>query len=83
MEPAGTLTRTPIRINRRNCDHPAPHGVAQNPYVHILGHLADRPTKSTSAPSSTPAPRPATWIELNASPYRFDLDWRLWPTPNP
>jgi len=19
-----------------------------------------------------------TWIELNASPYRFDLDWRLW-----
>jgi DNA polymerase (family 10) len=20
-----------------------------------------------------------TWIELNASPYRFDLDWRHWP----
>jgi DNA polymerase (family X) len=20
-----------------------------------------------------------TWIELNASPYRFDMDWRLWP----
>jgi len=20
-----------------------------------------------------------TWIELNASPSRFDLDWRLWP----
>jgi DNA polymerase (family 10) len=19
------------------------------------------------------------WIELNANPYRFDLDWRLWP----
>ena len=19
-----------------------------------------------------------TWIELNASPWRFDLDWRLW-----
>jgi hypothetical protein len=19
-----------------------------------------------------------TWIELNASPYRFDMDWRLW-----
>jgi DNA polymerase (family 10) len=20
-----------------------------------------------------------TWIELNANPYRFDLDWRQWP----
>jgi DNA polymerase (family 10) len=20
-----------------------------------------------------------TWIELNCSPYRFDMDWRLWP----
>jgi DNA polymerase (family 10) len=20
-----------------------------------------------------------TWIELNASPYRFDMDWRFWP----
>ena len=20
-----------------------------------------------------------TWIELNCNPYRFDLDWRLWP----
>jgi DNA polymerase (family 10) len=20
-----------------------------------------------------------TWIELNANPYRFDLDWRWWP----
>jgi DNA polymerase (family 10) len=20
-----------------------------------------------------------TWVELNASPYRLDLDWRLWP----
>ena len=20
-----------------------------------------------------------TWIELNANPWRFDLDWRLWP----
>ena len=19
-----------------------------------------------------------TWLELNANPYRFDLDWRLW-----
>jgi len=19
-----------------------------------------------------------TWIELNANPYRFDMDWRLW-----
>ena len=20
-----------------------------------------------------------TWIELNANPYRFDMDWRQWP----
>lgn len=20
-----------------------------------------------------------TWIELNCNPYRFDLDWRMWP----
>ena len=20
-----------------------------------------------------------TWLELNANPYRFDLDWRFWP----
>jgi len=23
--------------------------------------------------------RRGTWIELNCNPYRFDLDWRLWP----
>ena len=21
----------------------------------------------------------SSWIEFNANPYRFDLDWRLWP----
>ena len=26
--------------------------------------------------------RTGTWIELNASPYRFDMDWRLYHSGN-
>jgi DNA polymerase (family X) len=53
-------------------------------FVHMLGHLtaafcwSARLTKSTRPPSSTPAPPTGTWIELNANPLRFDMDWRLW-----
>ncbi len=57
---------------------------AENPYVHMLGHLSGRlllerdayrlnQTAIIDACAAT-----GTWIELNASPYRFDLDWRLW-----
>jgi len=57
---------------------------AQNPHVHILAHLTGRllleregyrvnQTAVIDACAET-----GTWIELNASPRRFDMDWRLW-----
>ncbi len=57
---------------------------AGNPQVHMLGHLTGRLLLSRDAYKlDIPAVIEAcaatgTWIELNASPYRFDLDWRLW-----
>jgi len=57
---------------------------AENPNVHILGHLTGRLLLSRDAYKiNVPAVIDAcaatgTWLELNASPYRFDLDWRLW-----
>jgi DNA polymerase (family 10) len=58
---------------------------AENPYVHLLAHPAGRlllereayavnQTAVIDACAGT-----GTWIELNGNPYRFDLDWRLWP----
>ena len=60
-------------------------GAAQNRYVHILGHLTGRlllerepyPVDQRAVIDACAAT--GTWLELNASPYRFDLDWRLWP----
>jgi DNA polymerase (family X) len=57
---------------------------AENPFVHILGHLTGRllleregykinQTAVIDACAAT-----GTWIELNANPRRFDMDWRLW-----
>jgi DNA polymerase (family 10) len=60
-------------------------GVAQNPYVHMMGHLTGRlllerePYKVDQRAVIDACAETGTWIELNASPYRFDLDWRLWP----
>jgi DNA polymerase (family X) len=60
-------------------------GVAQNPYVHILGHLTGRlllerePYKVDQRAVIDACAQTGTWIELNAHPLRFDLDWRLWP----
>lgn len=57
---------------------------AQNPHVHMLGHPSGRLLLEREAyPVDLPAVVEAcaatgTWIELNASPYRLDLDWRLW-----
>lgn len=58
---------------------------AENPYVHILGHLTGRlllerepyPVNVTAVIDACAAT--GTWIELNCNPYRLDLDWRLWP----
>ncbi|HVU99786.1 MAG TPA: PHP domain-containing protein, partial [Verrucomicrobiae bacterium] len=60
-------------------------GAAQNPFVHILGHLTGRlllerePYKVNQHAVIDACAETGTWIELNASPRRFDMDWRLWP----
>jgi DNA polymerase (family X) len=60
-------------------------GAARNPYVHMLGHLTGRlllerePYKVDQRAVIDACAETGTWIELNASPYRFDMDWRLWP----
>ncbi len=57
---------------------------AENPFVHMLGHLSGRlllerdAYKVNQMAVIDACAATGTWIELNASPYRFDLDWRLW-----
>lgn len=57
---------------------------AEHPQVQMLGHPSGRLLLEREAyPVDLPAVIEAcaatgTWIELNASPYRLDLDWRLW-----
>ena len=58
--------------------------VAENPFVHMLGHLTGRlllereafKVNQTAVIDACAAT--GTWIELNANPRRFDMDWRLW-----
>jgi DNA polymerase (family 10) len=58
---------------------------AENPNVHILGHLSGRlllerePYKVNQHAVIDACAETGTWIELNANPNRFDLDWRFWP----
>jgi DNA polymerase (family 10) len=57
----------------------------ENPGVHILGHLTGRlllerePYPVNQQAVIDACAQTGTYIELNAHPYRFDLDWRLWP----
>ena len=57
---------------------------AENPHVHMLGHLSGRllleraPQKLNQQAVIDACGETGTWIELNANPYRFDLDWRQW-----
>jgi DNA polymerase (family X) len=59
--------------------------VAENPCVHMLGHLTGRlllerePFKLDQRAVIDACAATGTWIELNANPHRFDLDWRQWP----
>src|SRR6185312_4795558 len=52
---------------------------AENPYVHMLGHLTGRlllerePYQVNQQAIIEACAEPGTWIELNANPYRFDL----------
>ena len=58
---------------------------AKNRYVHMLGHLTGRlllerdPQKVNVRAVIDACAETGTWIELNASPERFDMDWRHWP----
>ena len=58
---------------------------AKNRYVHMLGHLTGRlllerePYPVDQRAVIDACAETGTWIELNAHPMRFDLDWRLWP----
>ncbi len=60
-------------------------GAAENPYVHILGHLTGRlllerePYQVDQRAVIDACAETGTWIELNAHPMRFDMDWRQWP----
>ncbi len=57
---------------------------AENPNVHMLGHLTGRLLLERDAYKVNvqavidACGATGTWIELNANPYRFDLDWRQW-----
>ena len=57
---------------------------AENPFVHAMGHLTGRlllerePYKLNQRAVIDACAETGTWIELNANPYRFDMDWRLW-----
>ena len=57
---------------------------AENKNVHMLGHLTGRlllereAYKVNQQAVIEACAETGTWIELNANPYRFDLDWRLW-----
>jgi len=57
---------------------------AQKPFVHILGHITGRLLlereghKVNQRAVIDACAQTGTWIELNANPYRFDMDWRLW-----
>jgi len=58
---------------------------AENPLVHFIAHPTGRLLLEREAyPVNIDAVIDAcvatgTWIELNCSPRRFDMDWRLWP----
>lgn len=56
----------------------------ENPCVKILGHLTGRlllerePYEVDVKKVIDACAATGTWIELNASPYRMDMDWRHW-----
>lgn len=58
---------------------------AQNPFVHVLGHLTGRlllrrePYPVNVAAVIDACAETGTLIELNCNPWRFDMDWRHWP----
>lgn len=59
-------------------------GAAKNKYVHTLGHLTGRLLLAREAYKINhqaiidACAETGTWIELNATPERGDMDWRHW-----
>ena len=59
-------------------------GAAKNPFVHTLGHLTGRLLLAREAYKINheavieACAATGTWIELNATPERGDMDWRHW-----
>jgi len=59
-------------------------GAARNKYVHTLGHLTGRLLLAREAYKINhqaiieACAETGTWIELNATPERGDMDWRHW-----
>jgi len=57
---------------------------AENRQVHMLGHLCGRLLLEREGCNVNhqavidACAATGTWIELNASPYRFDMEWRHW-----
>lgn len=57
---------------------------AENKFVHMLGHLTGRlllerdPQKVNVREVIDACAATGTWIELNATPDRLDMDWRHW-----
>ena len=57
---------------------------AESRYVHMIGHMTGRLLlqrdgyKVNQKAVIDACAETGTWIELNASPWRFDMDWRLW-----
>lgn len=57
---------------------------AENPHVHMLGHLTGRLLLERNAYKIDhravieACAAAGTWIELNANPWRLDMDWRHW-----
>lgn len=58
---------------------------AENKHVHMLGHLTGRlllerePQKVNVRAVIDACAETGTWIELNSTPDRLDMDWRHWP----
>lgn len=56
----------------------------ENPYVTMLGHVSGRLLLRREAYALNipkiidAAAATGTWIEINASPWRLDMDWRFW-----
>lgn len=57
---------------------------AENKFVHMLGHLTGRlllerdPQKVNVQEVIDACAATGTWVELNATPDRLDMDWRHW-----